>query len=32
MTAKNKTTENYTGREFVITREFDTPRELVFKA
>ena len=32
MTTKNKATEDYTGREFVITREFDAPRELVFKA
>jgi uncharacterized protein YndB with AHSA1/START domain len=32
MSTKNKTTEDYTGREFVITREFDAPRELVFKA
>jgi uncharacterized protein YndB with AHSA1/START domain len=28
----NKTAEDYTGREFVITREFDAPRELVFQA
>src|SRR5471030_3335358 len=27
-----KVTEDFTGREFVITREFDAPRELVFKA
>jgi uncharacterized protein YndB with AHSA1/START domain len=32
MAAKTKATEDYTGREFVITREFDAPRELVFKA
>jgi uncharacterized protein YndB with AHSA1/START domain len=32
MHAKNKATEDYAGREFVITREFDAPRELVFKA
>jgi uncharacterized protein YndB with AHSA1/START domain len=36
MTAKKssgkKTVEDYTGRKFVITREFDAPRELVFKA
>jgi uncharacterized protein YndB with AHSA1/START domain len=30
--AKNKTTKDYTGQEFVITREFDAPRELVWKA
>jgi uncharacterized protein YndB with AHSA1/START domain len=28
----NKATEDYTGREFVINREYDAPRELVFKA
>jgi uncharacterized protein YndB with AHSA1/START domain len=28
----NKTTEDYKGREFVIKREYDAPRELVFKA
>jgi uncharacterized protein YndB with AHSA1/START domain len=32
MTTKNKAPIDYTGREFVITREFDAPRELVFKA
>ena len=32
MTTKTKPTEDFTGREFVITREFDAPRELVFKA
>ena len=32
MPTKIKATEDYTGREFVITREFDAPRELVFKA
>lgn len=32
MNTKNKTVEDYTGREFVITREFNAPRELVFKA
>jgi len=32
MTTKNKIVEDYAGREFVITREFDAPRELVFKA
>lgn len=32
MAAKTKATEDYTGREFVITREFDAPRELVFQA
>src|SRR5580698_5471628 len=32
MSAKNKETEDYAGREFVITREFAAPRELVFKA
>jgi uncharacterized protein YndB with AHSA1/START domain len=31
-TTKNKAAEDYAGREFVITREFDAPRELVFKA
>jgi uncharacterized protein YndB with AHSA1/START domain len=31
MSTKNKT-EDYTGREFIITREFAAPRELVFKA
>jgi uncharacterized protein YndB with AHSA1/START domain len=28
----NKATEDYTGREFVITREFAAPRERVFQA
>ena len=28
----NKKIKDYTGQEFVITREFDAPRELVFKA
>lgn len=28
----NKSAEDYTGREFVITRTYDAPRELVFKA
>ncbi len=32
MAAKTKATEDYSGREFFITREFDAPRELVFKA
>jgi uncharacterized protein YndB with AHSA1/START domain len=32
MATKTKAVEDYTGREFVITREFDAPRELVFKA
>jgi uncharacterized protein YndB with AHSA1/START domain len=32
MTAKIKAREDFTGREFVITREFEAPRELVFKA
>jgi uncharacterized protein YndB with AHSA1/START domain len=32
MTAKIEAVENYLGREFIITREFDAPRELVFKA
>lgn len=32
MNTKNKTTDDYTGREFVITREFDAPRELVWQA
>jgi len=27
-----KTAEDYTGREFTITRDFDAPRELVFRA
>jgi uncharacterized protein YndB with AHSA1/START domain len=29
---KNKAEEDYLGREFVITREYEAPRELVFKA
>jgi uncharacterized protein YndB with AHSA1/START domain len=32
MTTKTKVMEDCTGREFVITREFEAPRELVFKA
>ena len=32
MSQKTKATEDYIGREFVITREFDAPRELVFQA
>ena len=32
MAAKAKAAEDYTGREFVITREFAAPRELVFQA
>jgi uncharacterized protein YndB with AHSA1/START domain len=32
VTAKIKAREDYDGREFTITREFDAPRELVFKA
>ena len=32
MTAKNNGTDDGLGREFVITREFDAPRELVFAA
>jgi uncharacterized protein YndB with AHSA1/START domain len=32
MRTNNKTTDDYLGREFVITREFAAPRELVFKA
>jgi uncharacterized protein YndB with AHSA1/START domain len=32
MATKTKAAEDYTGREFVITREFDAPRELVFQA
>ncbi|HEY3930778.1 MAG TPA: SRPBCC domain-containing protein [Verrucomicrobiae bacterium] len=32
MTTKIKAVENYLGREFVITREFAAPRELVFQA
>jgi uncharacterized protein YndB with AHSA1/START domain len=32
MTTKTKPAKDYTGREFVITREFAAPRELVFKA
>jgi uncharacterized protein YndB with AHSA1/START domain len=29
---KNNATTDYTGREFIITREYEAPRELVFKA
>ena len=32
MSTKNKGAEDYIGREFVITREFDAPRELVWNA
>jgi len=32
MSKKNKTTKDYMGQEFVITREFAAPRELVFEA
>jgi uncharacterized protein YndB with AHSA1/START domain len=32
MSTKKKATEDYAGREFVITRELAAPRELVFKA
>jgi uncharacterized protein YndB with AHSA1/START domain len=32
MTTKNKAAKDYAGREFVITRQFDAPRELVFQA
>jgi uncharacterized protein YndB with AHSA1/START domain len=32
MTTKNKLMEDYQGHEFIITREFDAPRELVFQA
>ena len=32
MTTKTKPAKDYTGREFVIPREFAAPRELVFKA
>ena len=32
MTAKIKAIKDYLGQEFLITREFDAPRELVFKA
>ena len=28
----NNAVEDYTGREFVITKEYDAPRELVFRA
>jgi uncharacterized protein YndB with AHSA1/START domain len=28
----NKIVEDYTGREFVITKEYDAPREIVFRA
>ncbi len=31
-TAKNKAADDYAGREFVITREFEAPRDLVFQA
>jgi len=30
--ASKKNAEDYNGREFVITREYEAPRELVFKA
>jgi uncharacterized protein YndB with AHSA1/START domain len=29
---EDKATEDYTGREFIITREFDAPRKLVWQA
>ena len=32
MTAKAQSMEGFTGQEFIITRAFDAPRELVFKA
>ena len=32
MGTKNKAPEDYAGREFIITREFDAPRVLVWKA
>ena len=32
MATKIKAPEDYLGRKFIITREFDAPRELVFKA
>jgi uncharacterized protein YndB with AHSA1/START domain len=32
MATKIKAVEDFAGREFLITREFDAPRELVFKA
>ncbi|MEJ0088459.1 MAG: SRPBCC domain-containing protein [Limisphaerales bacterium] len=32
MTTQAKAVEDYTGREFTITHEFNAPRELVFKA
>src|SRR6202050_5486919 len=32
MPTKSKSTDDFAGREFVITREFDAPRALVFKA
>lgn len=32
MTAKIKASDDFAGREFVITREFDAPCELVFQA
>lgn len=32
MTTKSKTAPNYLNQEFIITREFDAPRELVWRA
>ena len=32
MGREDKATEDYTGREFIITREFDAPRKLVWQA
>lgn len=32
MGREDKATEDYTGREFIITREFDAPRKLVWEA
>src|SRR5580658_6376786 len=32
MSKKNKTTKDYMGQEFVITRDFAAPRDLVFRA
>jgi uncharacterized protein YndB with AHSA1/START domain len=32
MGTEDKATEDYTGREFIITREFDAPRKLVWQA
>ena len=32
MATKPKAIEDYAGREFIITRDFDVPREVVFKA